>query len=108
MVIGKHPFSIYSCPFFVVITWLSVHNSLLHSCSLSTWGVHDRDLLLRGALNRTMNGKHIAGFRRRWQVASKLRTENESKWAPRYRKTNTPLLSFLLIACFSWNIDGMN
>jgi hypothetical protein len=58
-------------------------NCLLHSASLATWGVHDRDLLLRGALNRTMNGKHIAGFRRRWQVASKLRTENESKWASR-------------------------
>lgn len=49
-------------------------NCLLHAASLSMWGLHDRELILRTALHRTLTtGLARLGIKRRWKYHTQLR-----------------------------------
>ncbi len=51
-------------------------NCLLHAASLYMWGFHDRELILRTALHRTLTtGLPRLGIKRRWKYHTQLRYE---------------------------------
>eukprot|EP01130_Rhizamoeba_saxonica_P002382 TRINITY_DN12195_c0_g1_i1.p1 TRINITY_DN12195_c0_g1~~TRINITY_DN12195_c0_g1_i1.p1 ORF type:complete len:588 (-),score=130.72 TRINITY_DN12195_c0_g1_i1:1313-3076(-) len=50
-------------------------NCLLHAVSLGMWGIHDRKLVLRDALNKTMKSER---FRERWENIRKTSYEGLS------------------------------
>ena len=52
-------------------------NCLLHAASLYMWGFHDRELILRTALHRTLTtGVEKQGIQRRWKYHTQLRNDD--------------------------------